>query len=106
MMSLRSPDFQQFLTLAEAAVRHGPGVKGPVCAAAERIFTALRAPSAQAGPPRAVRLPVCRHLETALDHVRGQPRPVSALADAFAVIEPQPPWKARAGAETQGERFL
>jgi quercetin dioxygenase-like cupin family protein len=106
MMSLRSPDFHQFLTLAEAAVRHGSGEKGPVCTAAERMFTALRTTSAQAGPPRAARLPVCRHLETALDHVRGQPRPVSALADAFAVIEPQLDWKARAGAETHGERFL
>jgi quercetin dioxygenase-like cupin family protein len=105
-MSLRSPDFQQFLTLAAAAVRHGSDVKGPVCAAAERIFTALRVPSAQAGPPRAARLPVCRHLDTALDRVRGQPGPVSALADAFAVIEPQLSWKVRAGAETQGEGFL
>jgi hypothetical protein len=106
MVSLRSPDFQQFLTLAEAAVRRGSGVEGPVCAAAERMFTALQAPSAQAGPPRAARLPVCRHLETALDHVRGQPGPISALADAFASIEPQLSWKVRAGAETQGEGFL
>jgi hypothetical protein len=49
MMSLRFPDFQLFLTLAEAAARHGSGVKGPVSAAAERMFTALRTPSAQAG---------------------------------------------------------
>ena len=77
-MSFRSPDFQQFLTLAEAAVRHGSGVKGPVCAAAERIFAALRVPSTEAEPTRAVRLPVCRHLETALDHVRGQPGPDGA----------------------------
>ena len=102
MMSLRSPDFQQFLTLAEAAVRHGSGVKGPVCAAAERIFAALRAPSAQAGPTRAARLPVCRHLETALDHVRGQPGPISALADAFAVIEPQLSWKVRVAPRHRG----
>ena len=31
---------------------------------------------------------------------------ISALADAFAVIEPQLSWKVRAGAETQGEGFL
>ena len=54
----------------------------------------------------AARLPVCRHLPTALEHARRQPGPVGALADAFAVIEPQLNWKIRAGAETQGEQFL
>jgi hypothetical protein len=106
MMSLRSPDLQLFLTLAEATIRHGSRIKGPVSVAAERIFTALRAPSTLAGQPGSGRLPVCHHLETVLELARLQTGPVSALADAFAVIEPQLSWKIRANAEAQGEQFL
>jgi quercetin dioxygenase-like cupin family protein len=106
MMSLRAPDLQLFLTSAEAAIRHGSGMDGPVCVAAERMFTALQVPSTQAGRLGATRLPVCRHLATTLEHVRRQRGPIGALADAFAVIEPQLSWKVRAGAEMQGEQFL
>ncbi len=106
VMSLRSADLQLFLTSAEAAIRHRSGVDGPVSLAAERMFTALQAPSAQAVRPGAARLPVCRHLATTLEHARRQPGPISALADAFAAIEPQLNWKVRAGAETLGEHFL
>ena len=106
MTSLRSADLQLFLTAAEAAIRHGSGVDARVRVAAERIFTALQVPSAQAGQSDAARLPVCRHLAPALEQVRHQPGPVGALADAFATIEPQLHWKARPGAETQGEQFL
>ena len=70
------------------------------------MFTALRTPSAQRGRPGKARLPVCRHLPTALEHASHQPGPVGALAEAFAVIEPQLNWKVRPGAETQGEQFL
>jgi quercetin dioxygenase-like cupin family protein len=38
--------------------------------------------------------------------VHGQPSHVEALADAFAIIEPQLNWKTRPGAETRGEQFL
>jgi quercetin dioxygenase-like cupin family protein len=106
MMSPRSPDLQLFLTLAEAAIRHGSGDKGPMCMAAGRMFTALQAPSVQAGGPGTARLPVCLHLEMALQHLRRQPGPISALANAFAAIEPLLSWKVRAGAETHGEQFL
>ena len=60
-------------------------------------------------PPRRVfghdsiaRLP---HLATALKHLRRHRGPIGALADAFAVIEPQLSWKVRVGAETQGDQF-
>ena len=106
MTSLRSPDLQLFLSAAEAVIRHGSGVDERVQMAAGRMFAALQAPSTQAGRPDTPRLPVCRHLATALEHVRRQPGPVGALADAFAVIEPQLGWKVRAGAETQGEQFM
>jgi hypothetical protein len=106
MTSLRSPDLQLFLTSAEAAIRHGSAADGPVRVAAERIFTALRVPSPEAECPDTPRLPVCRYLPAALEHARRQPGPVGTLADAFAVIEPQLSWKARPGAEAQGEQFL
>jgi hypothetical protein len=106
MTSLRSADFQRFLTSAEAAVRHGCGVDGPIYAAADRMFTALRVPSGHVDRKGTARLPVCRHLATALDHARRQSGPVGALADAFAIIEPHLDWKVRAGAEAHGEQFL
>jgi quercetin dioxygenase-like cupin family protein len=103
MTSLRSPDLQQFLTSAEAAIRHGASADGRLRVAAERMFSALQATPAHAGRPPAARLPVCSHLPTALENARRQPDYVGALADAFAVIEPQLHWKARPGAEAQGE---
>ena len=106
MTSLRSPDLQLFLTSAEAAIRRGSAADVPVRVAAERIFTALRAPSPEAECSDTPRLPVCRYLPAALEHARRQPGPVGTLADAFAVIEPQLSWKARPGAEAQGEQFL
>jgi Dimethlysulfonioproprionate lyase len=106
MPSLRSPELQTFLTTAEAAIRSRSDVDGPAGDAAERIFTALQAPSTQGSQPEPARLPVCRHLETALEHVRLQPGPITALADAFAAIEPQLGWKIRPGADKLGEPFL
>jgi quercetin dioxygenase-like cupin family protein len=106
MTSLRSPDFQQFLNLAEAAIQHAGRAEAPMSAAAERIFTALQSPSALPAPPGTARLPVCHHLDTALHHARHQPGPISALADAFAQIEPRLNWKVRPGAATHGEHFL
>ena len=103
MTSLRSADLQLFVTSAEAAVRHRSSVDGRVRPAAERIFMALQAPSTQVVRPGATRLPVCRHLATTLEHARHQPGPIGALADAFAVIEPQLTWKVRGGAEALGE---
>ena len=106
MTAVRSPDLQLFLTMAETAIRHASSAGEPVHVAADRMFTALRTPSTQAERCRTARLPVCRHLPTALEHARRQPGTVSALTDAFAVIEPQLNWKVRAGAETLGEPFL
>jgi quercetin dioxygenase-like cupin family protein len=106
MMSLRSPGLQQFLTSAEAAVRRGSESEGPASGAGERIFTALRSSSTPAGRHEPGRLPVCHHLEMALENARLQSGPVSALVDAFAAIEPQLTWKVRAGAEAHGEQFL
>lgn len=105
MTSLRSPDLQTFLTAAEAAIRHGSAGDVRMSIAAERIFSALKTPSAL-GTAGTGRLPVCQHLPTALEQARHEPDPVGALADAFAAIEPQLNWKLRAGAETHGEAFL
>jgi quercetin dioxygenase-like cupin family protein len=74
--------------------------------AAERIFSALRTPSAQRGRPEPSRLPVCCHLAAALETVSEQAGPVRAVADAFAAIEPQFGWKVRPGAAAHGEAFL
>ena len=106
MTLLRTPEFQSFLSTAEAVIRHASDVDAPVYAVAERVFAALRTPNAPAEQPRNARLPVCAHLPTALEHAQRQPGPVGALANAFAAIEPQLNWKTRAGAEMHGEQFL
>jgi quercetin dioxygenase-like cupin family protein len=106
MTSLRSPDLQSFLTLAEAAMRHASSADEPVRVATERIFAALQTPSGEAGEAGAARLPVYRHLPMALENARSRQGALGDLADAFAVIEPQLHWKIRAGAETRGESFL
>jgi hypothetical protein len=99
MTPLRATDLQLFLTSAEAAIRHQSGVDGRVRLAAKRMFTALQAPSTQA-VPQASRLPVCRHLDRALENARHRPGSVAALADAFAIIEPRLSWKVRDGAQS------
>src|SRR5690348_11930389 len=77
MTPLRATDLQLFLILAEAAIRHQSGVDGRVRLAAKRMFTALQAPSTQA-VPQASRLPVCRHLDRALENARHRPGSVAA----------------------------
>src|SRR4051812_18454383 len=106
MTSLRSPDLQSFLSSAEAAARRASGAEDPARVATERIFAALQSPSGEGGEAGAARLPVCHHLSMALENARAQQGAPDALANAFAVIEPQLHWKMRAGAETQGESFL
>lgn len=106
MMSLRSSDLQSFVTSAEAAIDHGAGVNGPMRAAAERIFSALKVPATPTERIETARLPVCSHLPMALENARRQSHPVSSLADAFAAIEPKLNWRLRARADVQGEQFL
>src|SRR5215469_4325445 len=88
LTSLRSPDFQSFLTLSEGAIRHASSVGGPAHSAAERIFSALRVPSAQASAPATGRLPICRHLPAALEHARRQPAPADASWSAASPSSP------------------
>ena len=106
MTLLRSPDLQRFVTMAEAAIHHGsvPMDEYPPQPSGCSRRYGRRPP--RPGRSGAVRLPVCRHLPTALDHARRQPGPVSGLAEAFAAIEPQLNWSIRAGTEAQGEQFL
>ena len=106
MTSQRSADLQLFVTSAEAAIRYRSQVDTPELVAADRMFSALQTPSTPAERSGTARLPVCHHLPTALEHARRQPGPAGALADAFAVIEPQLNWQIRPGAETHGEQFL
>jgi Dimethlysulfonioproprionate lyase len=103
MTSLRSPDLQSFLSLAEAAARHASGIEDPVRMATERIFAALQTSSGEAGEAG---VPVCHHLSMALENARSRRGALGALANAFAIIETQLHWKIRAGAKTQGESFL
>ncbi len=52
------------------------------------------------------RLPVCRHLATALRNADGESDLIRNLALAVAEIEPRLTWRPRAGAASHGEAFL
>lgn len=106
MMSLRTPDLQQFLAMAEAAIHHRSADTNPLRPATDRMFAALQTPSGRAAPQASGRLPVCSHLASALEHACRQPAAVGALASAFATIEPRLCWRIRPGADAQGEHFL
>jgi quercetin dioxygenase-like cupin family protein len=105
MLTQRSSDLQSLIAMAEAAIQQAPGSNGRAHATAARVFAALHAPSSQVSGAGA-RLPVCRHLPAALEQARRRPAPVSALADAFAAIEPRLNWQIRPGADAVGEIFL
>jgi quercetin dioxygenase-like cupin family protein len=70
------------------------------------VFSALRSSAGQPGQSAPARPAVCRHLPPALETARRAAGTVGALAAAFAAIEPQLAWKARAGAEAHGDAFL
>jgi quercetin dioxygenase-like cupin family protein len=105
MTSVRSADFQSFISAAEAAIRHGSSSDGRLRSAADRIFGALQTP-AEAGHAELAQLPVCSNLPPALELARRQPGAVGALTEAFAAISPRLNWQVRAGAEIHGEQFM
>ena len=90
----RTKILQRFIDATEAGIRARAADFLDAMAMTDRIFTALKSGdgAAPATPPTRLpaRLPVCDHLEAALDHARGGPVP--ELGAAFAAIEPAFVW--------------
>ncbi len=76
MLQIRSPEFEAFLTMAEAVIRTGSGSTEPMRAAADRMFGALRTPAAPGVKAGVARLPVCEHLDAALGNAGPAPWPI------------------------------
>ncbi len=93
-MPSRSSALQEFLASVAtvfAAADIGPEAAGAV----DRIHDALQVPG-RAAAADARRLPVCRHLGTALAATRAASPSLARVADAFAALEPALNWWPRA----------
>ena len=98
-MPARATQLQRFIDAAHdvIAARVEPG--GQAEAACQRIFTALKTGQAPQTPHRPEPPPAWKHLQGALEAATSSAGPATALADAFAAIEPQLCWQRRPGAE-------
>src|SRR6185369_9748551 len=72
---------------------------------AEQIFARLAEPGAPVRDVQPGRLPVCDHLDQALQTASTGEADIAAVAAAFRKIEPQLAWGRRAGAEKAGPVF-
>ena len=100
----RSAALARFLDAARNCLRTGEGAGKPSTAAASRVFDALDRPVGAAATGRSAPPPAYRHLAPAINRARAAPE-VAALAEAFAVLEPELQWVRRAGSETHGAVF-
>jgi hypothetical protein len=92
-MTARSKDLQEFLDSLEdsfAAACCEPEASTVITA----LYAALRRP-ASANSTAPSRLPVCRHLPTALGAARSASPQLARLASAFETIEPRLAWMVR-----------
>ena len=102
MMEARHPALQEFLDSLHDALASESTVKAAEPSVA-RIFKALEKPAPTS--ERGERLPVCAHLDAALDTARSASPSLARVADAFQAIEPHLVWKRRPGGPTASENF-
>ena len=101
--AMRDQAVQRFLDAAEAAVA---AVAVPGSAAdlsAGRVFGRCRATAGVMGQPMAMQLPVCAHLDAALEAAETGPR--RAVADAFGALVDRLEWKRRLTADPADRVF-
>jgi hypothetical protein len=100
----RPRDLQVFLDRSQAALRALLPSAGEPIRVAQRIDAGLRI-SAEQMPHTPTRLPVCDHIEPALERARKQGGVIAELVDAFAGIERQLKWERRWTAKAGDEPF-
>ena len=112
---------QAFLDATHYALADRLAAGTPAAQVAADIFVRLtdRGPADQGSPdqrrledqqptskrPRPNRLPVCRHLDAALDTAEAAGGDIAPVVVTFRKIEPALSWNTRAGAEKAGEVF-
>lgn len=101
----RPAALQDFITATEQALETRLPADAAAGQVARRIFQALRQPAAASATVSPERLPVCRHLKTALTQAAAGPGDLVPITAAFQAIEPQLAWSRRAGAAAAGEVF-
>ncbi len=102
-MENRHPALQDFIDSVHAALAAENTVKEAASSVA-RIFKVLEDPLPQSGAP-GKRLPVCAHLDNAVDTARAGSAALARVADAFAAVEPHLTWRRRSGGPTASANF-
>lgn len=100
----RSEALDRFLHAARDTLSTRVEAGTPSGAAATRIFDALANSVGALAPEALVPPPAYRHLPSALERAQASPE-VSALAEAFAALEPELRWRRRPGSEAHGRAF-
>lgn len=100
---MRDQAVQRFLDAAEAAIAAVAAPGSAADLAAGRVFARGRATAGAVGKPMAMQLPVCAHLEAALEAAEAGPR--RAVADAFGALVDRLEWKRRLTADPEDRAF-
>ncbi len=100
---MRDQAVQRFLDAAEAAIAAVAAPGSAADLAAGRVFARGRAMAGAVGKPMAMQLPVCGHLEAALEAAEAGPR--GAVADAFGALVDRLEWKRRLTADPTDRAF-
>jgi len=103
-MPQRNPALDRLLGGLETAIRSA-GLEDRTRAEVDRVFDALRTPTAPRPGHRPSRLAVCGFLDEALATARKSDEGVRGIADSFSRLEPSLAWTRRAGSESAGQPF-
>jgi hypothetical protein len=101
--AMRDQAVQRFLDAAEAAIAVSATPGSAAGRAAGLVFARSRDGVGAFGRPLAIQLPVCAHLEAALDGAEEGPR--GAVADALGALVDRLEWKRRLSADPADRMF-
>jgi hypothetical protein len=105
MQMMRDFALQALLDATHQALANRLPFDTPAAGVATNIFARLADPRSADNRPQPKRLPVCRHLDAALDTAERAGGDIAPVAAAFRAVEPLLSWNLRAGAEKAGEIF-
>ena len=100
----RHATLARFLDAARDTLSTRASAGEPAGAVASRVFDALDRPAGTSVPSGNAPPPAYRHLAPALLQAKSAPE-TTALAEAFAALEPDLRWNRRAGSEAHGRAF-
>jgi quercetin dioxygenase-like cupin family protein len=100
----RSQELQTFIDATRDAFA-ASGASADALVVAGKIFGAANAVPGEEATPDPIRMPVCEHLNDALERARGEDGPIAALAEALAEIAPRLMWVTRPNGENDDDTF-